>query len=205
MAETKINNLKTEKNKETIEEKRVEKVVKGNVKVRKKSEARKLADTFIAEDARKVKEYVWADVLVPTIKKAISDIIVNGVDILLYGESGKTKRFKGVSGSVQFRDYNSISRERRGSSSSRSSRARSSYTFDDIIFETRGEAEAVLVRMDEIMDRYGFVRVADFYELAGVTGSYTDNSYGWDNIFDAEPVRVRDGYLIKLPRAIPID
>lgn len=204
MAETKINSLKTEKKKEPREEKRAEKVVKGNVKVRKKSEARKLADTFIAEDARKVKDYVWSDVLVPTIKKAISDIIVNGVDILLYGESGKTKRFKGVAGSVQFRDYNSISRERRSSSSSRS-RSRSSYTFDDIIFETRGEAEAVLVRMDEIMDRYGFVRVADFYELAGVTGTYTDNSYGWDNIYDAEPVRVRDGYLIKLPRAIPID
>ena len=82
---------------------------------------------------------------------------------------------------------------------------RSSYSYDDIILNSRGEAEDVLMRMDELMETYGLVRVADLYDLVGITGNYTDNKYGWTNIRNAEIVRVRDGYMIKMPRAVPID
>ena len=58
--------------------------------------------------------------------------------------------------------------------------------------------------MDEIMEEYGIVRVADLFDLVGITGDYTDNKYGWTNIRSAEVVRVRDGYKIKMPRAMPI-
>ena len=55
------------------------------------------------------------------------------------------------------------------------------------------------------METYGLVRVADLYDLVGITGSYTDNKYGWTNIRNVEPIRVRDGYMLKLPKAMPID
>ena len=42
------------------------------------------------------------------------------------------------------------------------------------------------------------------YDLVGITGQYTDNNYGWTNLRNAEPVRTRDGYMLKLPRAIPL-
>ena len=58
--------------------------------------------------------------------------------------------------------------------------------------------------MDEMMEEYGIVRVADLFDLVGITGDYTDNKYGWTNIRNAEVVRVRDGYKIKMPRAMPI-
>ena len=57
---------------------------------------------------------------------------------------------------------------------------------------------------DEIMEEYETVRVADLYDLVGITGNYTDNNYGWTNIKNAQVVRVRDGYKIKMPRAIPL-
>ena len=60
------------------------------------------------------------------------------------------------------------------------------------------------MRMDEIMEEYEIVRVADLYDLVGITGDFTDNKYGWTNIRNAEVVRVHDGYKIKMPRAIPI-
>ena len=72
------------------------------------------------------------------------------------------------------------------------------------MLESRGEADAVLSRMDEIMEEYDIVRVADLYDLVGITGDYTDNKYGWTNIRDAKVVRVRDGYKIQLPRAMPL-
>ena len=84
-------------------------------------------------------------------------------------------------------------------------RVRTGYDFDDIILDSRGEAEDVLSRMDELIDNYGIVSVADFYDLCGITGSYTDNKYGWTDIRSAQVVRVRDGYKIKLPRALPLN
>ena len=63
----------------------------------------------------------------------------------------------------------------------------------------------LISKMDEIIDTYGIVTIADFYDLAGVTGDYTTNNYGWTNIRSAEVVRVRDGYIIKMPKAMPID
>ena len=58
--------------------------------------------------------------------------------------------------------------------------------------------------MDELIETYGIVSVADLYELVGVDGEYTDNDYGWTNIRNADVVRTRDGYLLSLPKAMPI-
>ena len=104
------------------------------------------------------------------------------------------------------RVYNGISRkDNRDARDYGSSRNNSSiYSYDDIVLESRGEADAVLSRMDEIMEEYDIVRVADLYDLVGITGDYTDNKYGWTNIRDAKVVRVRDGYKIQLPRAMPL-
>lgn len=184
--------------KEVVEEKRAEKVVHGKVKT-KKNEVRKLTDIFISEDVANVKNYILLDVLVPSIKKAIYDIVVNSLDMSLFGSRG-TKRPS--ADRVSYRDYNGVSRrDDRGYGNPRST---AGYSYDDIIIETRGEAEAVLSRMDEIMEEYGIVRVADLFDLVGITGDYTDNKYGWTNIRNAEVVRVRDGYKIKMPRAMPI-
>jgi hypothetical protein len=60
--------------------------------------------------------------------------------------------------------------------------------------------------MDDIINRYGVVSVGDLYDLAGIsTTNYTVNKYGWTNIRSAHVVRTRDGYLLKLPRALPLN
>lgn len=180
--------------------KKVEKVVHGRVRTKPKSGISKITDIFISEDAANVKSYIVMDVLVPAVKKAISDIVRDGIDMILYGES-KGRKSSSASGYVSYRDYSrSDDRDR-----FRDSRSRSSYAHDDIILDSRGEAEEVLTRMDELIDTYGNVSVADLYDLVGKSSEYTDNKYGWTNIRNAEPIRVRDGYMLKLPKALPIN
>lgn len=180
--------------------KKVEKVVHGRVRTKPKSGVSKITDVFISEDAANVKSYIVMDVLVPAVKKAISDIVRDGIDMILYGES-RGRKSSSVSGYVSYRDYSrSDDRDR-----FRDSRSRSSYAHDDIILDSRGEAEEVLTRMDELIDTYGNVSVADLYDLVGKSSEYTDNKYGWTNIRNAEPIRVRDGYMLKLPKALPIN
>lgn len=180
--------------------KRAEKVVSGKVKT-KKNDIRKFTDMFFMEDAANIGSYILNDVLVPTIKKALYDILVGSLDMSLFGGRGGGRR--PTADKVSYRtDYNSVSR--RDERTYSSTRTASGYSYDDVIVETRGEAEAVLARMDEIMEEYEVVRVADLYDLVGITGEYTDNKYGWTNIRNAEIERVRDGYRIKMPRALHI-
>ena len=181
------------------DEKRVEKVVTGKVITKKEGFFTRMFKGLISEDAKDVKSYVFGDVLIPAIKKAISDIVTDGIDIILYGES-RGKRGRSTADRVSYRNYYD-----RSDSYRRPAPSYNDYSYDNIILETRGEAEEVLARMDELMDTYGLVRVADLKDLVGITGTYTDNKYGWTNIRSAEVVRVRDGFTIKMPRAVVID
>ena len=180
------------------EEKRVEKAVTGPVKTRKKSEARKFADVFIQEDVSSVKSYILMEVLVPAIKKALSDIVKDGIDMILYGEAGRNKR-NSPGSKVSYQSY--YNRDDRRDNL----RPRTGYSYDDIILNSRGEAEEVLTRLDELISVYGLASVADFYDLVGVQGNYTDNNYGWTDIRSASVVHVRDGWMVKLPRALPLN
>lgn len=184
------------------EDKKLEKVVSGAAKVKKKSEARKLTDIFISEDVTNVKSYVFFDVLVPAIKKAIDDIVSDGIHMILYGGKGRKHDNRPSGSKVSYnRMYDDDRREVRSGSS-----VGSRFDYDNIIFDSRGDAESVLMAMEEVINLYGVVRVADLYDLADVTTSnYAANRYGWDNIRNADVVRVRDGWMIKLPRPYPID
>lgn len=183
-------------------EKKVEKIVKGTARRRKRGEMSKIKDVFISDDASNVKSYVIMDVLVPAVKKAIKDIVTDGIEMILYGDVRHDRdRRSGAS----YIDYSRASV--RGDDRRRDlPAARTGYGYDDLELDSRGEAEEVLSRMDELIATYGVVSVADMYDLAGITPNYTDNRYGWTNIRTAEPVRLRNGaYTLKLPKALPIN
>lgn len=181
----------------STEKKKVEKVVRGKVKTKPRSGVSKLADAFISDDASNVKTTLVEDILVPAAKKTISDLIVTGLDIIMYGEP-RGRRSSSSSSYVSYRDYSRRDDDRRRDSSRRG------YSHEDIILESRAEAEEVLTRMDELIETYGTVSIADMYDLIGKSCAYTDNNYGWTNIRNAEPIRVRDGYMLKLPKALPL-
>lgn len=184
--------------------KKVEKVIAGTAKTRKKSELKKFTDVFVAEDVQNVKSYILMDVLVPAVKKAVSDIVTNGIDMILYGESGHHDH-KSTASKISYRNYYDRKEEPRYHDRYASQRSRTGYDYDDIILDSKGEAMNVLDRLGELIDTYKMASVADLYELVGVTGNYTDNKYGWTNISTASIVRIRDGYVIKMPRAMPLD
>lgn len=181
------------------EDRKIEKVVNGKVQIKKKNELRKLTDVFVSEDVANVKSYILMDVLIPAIKNTILDIITDSAN-MVFGNGKRGKQSRSIE-KISYRDF-SRKDDRRPITDFRS---RSGFDYDDLKFYSRGDAEAVLEQMEEIIDRYGFVTVADMYDMADLTAPYTASKYGWTNIRNAEPVRVRDGYILKLPKAMPID
>ncbi len=184
---------------EPIEDKKIEKVVTGTVKQRKKTGLSRAASTFMPGDVDSVKSYILMDVLVPSIKRAISDIVCNGINMLL-GESTRGKGGNSIGAKVSYRQYYRDPDERRDYAMPRA-QAQAQYSYDDIVFDNRGDAEEVLYRMEELLERFEVVSVADLFDMAGISCNYTDNKYGWTDLRSAHVERVRDGYIINLPRA----
>lgn len=193
-----------QKNAAVPAEKRVQKVVKTPVKTRK-NEVRKFADIFISEDVNSVKNYIFMDVLVPAIKKAIYDIVTNGIDMFLYGGTGKGKSSGSSGTKVSYRSYYDQKNNNSGYRGSENTRPRNGFEYDDIVFDNRGEAEAVKQQMQSAIGRYGFVTVADLYDMVDLPAPYTSQKYGWMDVSGAVADRTRDGYVLRLPRAVPID
>lgn len=193
---------KEQQNASPTEEKKVTKVVNGPVKT-KRNDVRKLTDIFISEDISNVKSYIFMDVLVPAIKKAIYDIVTNGIDMFLYGGSGKGRNNQPGT-KVSYRNYYE-QKNNGGYRASDNARQSNAFDYDDIVFNNRGEAEAALQQMKDIVARYGIVTVNDLYEMTPLSAPYTSQKYGWMDVSNVDIVRVRDGYILKLPRAVPID
>lgn len=179
-------------------EKKVEKVISGTAKIRKKSGMQKFADIFMPEDVGDIKSYIVTTVVIPAIKKAIMD----AMDMLLYGETGSSRK-AGSASKVSYRNFYDKGADRRDSRPTRVS----GFDYDNIIFAGRGDAEACLDAMFEIISTYGTVSVADLYDLADMppTNNYMLDRYGWADLSGSTPVRVRDGYTLKLPRAVPLN
>lgn len=178
-------------------ERKMEKVVTGSVRPKKKTNAEKFAELLLPEDVDNIKTYILRDILIPAGKKAVTEII----DMFLYGSSGRSS--KGTNASkVSYRSYYDSQNDRR---TSQVPRASAGYSYDDVLFDNRGDAEKVLMSMEECISVYGMVSVREFYDSVGVTGNYTDHNYGWTDLHSAKVVRLHTGeYMIRFPRAIPL-
>lgn len=185
-----------------------ESVVKGTVK-KKSSIFRAVRDEFIAEDAPSVGSYILYDILLPALRDLISDIGHGAIDAALNGDGrGYRSRSRNRGGSyISYnRYYDDRDRRRRDRDEERYEARRRSRDFDEFIFERREDAEDVLDRMCDYLERFDDVPVSYFYDLLGETvpGDFTSDDWGWTNLAGARVRKVRGGYIIDLPKVKPI-
>lgn len=196
------------------QEKKIEAVVTNNVEKRKKSLVRRFVDIFIGGDSKSVMHYVFAEVLVPQAKDMITEAASQGFERMIYGENRTPRRGVGRSNSgnnpgptnytrYAVRGNNPLGRadtqDRRPLHSGRTQ------TIDDILLATRVEAETVLDRLYDLLKEYELASVADLYSLVGLSSNYTDQKWGWTDLQGSQIRRVRDGYILELPKTVPLD
>jgi len=185
--------------------KNIGKVIEGQAKIGKKSELQKMADAFLPEEGLSgIKDHIIMDVVVPTIKKIISDT----VETILYGATGMTPR-NGSNSNKSKTSYGSYyarkEEEERYARPVGSSRMNATYSYEEIILETRGQALNVIACMEDIIETYECVSIADLYEMVDLTGNYTDNNYGWLDLRGARVEQLRrGGYALRLPKPIKL-
>jgi len=187
------------------EPKKVDRIITSEVVRKKPSLGKRLMQTFIGGDTQSTWSYVLFDVMVPAAKDMMSDAVSQGVERMLFGESvrspSRRARASGPNGYVSYNRFSPSSGGRqREAPREMSRRSRAVHNFDEIILETRAEAEEVISRLFDLLARYDSATVADLYELLGVTADFPDEKYGWTDIRGAGATRVRNGYLLDLPK-----
>ena len=195
---------KTEKTEKT--EKRVERVTTGEVTRRKPNVGKRLSNIFVQGDANSATTFVLHEVLVPAARDIVAEAFAQWFDRLLFGESRTSmRRTNRPNGHVSYNRMSSrMSGPDRADRRDLSNTGRSSHNFDEIVLETRNEADEVLDNLYSLINTYDEATVADLYELVGISGQYTDSKWGWTELRGAGVTRVRNGYLLDLPRPEPL-
>lgn len=185
-------------------EKKIERVVTSEVIVQKKSVGRKFKDLFVEADFKSVVRYIMSDVLLPAARNTIVDVTTKGIERMMYGESAMRRRMSMGRGS-HFSYQTPVSRGY-GGSPLRSAppvpiSQRSRSVREEFILSSREEADMVIENMNNIIEQYEVVSVADLNSLVGFPTSHVDNKWGWTFLGDIQIRQVREGYLIDLPAA----
>lgn len=175
---------------------KVEKVADGKLV---KSKKRKLADVFVQEDIAKVSDHVTFDVIIPAFKKLIIDVATNTLNSLFYGSGVPTQN---SSGGIR---YGAISSNKTQQTIRQDAMPSRPENIGSVMVESYEKAQKILATINDIISRYGYARVADLFEQAGITCPWTYNNYGWTSIQSARIEGSAEGYMIIMPKALPIE
>lgn len=197
-----------------VEEKIITKVTTSGVTQRKTPLGTRIKETIVGEDIHSVVDYVRDEVAIPAFKSLVEDLVNETLKRFFWGE---TARRVGTTFSQRgSRGYSQMSTSTTRGPGARpgptgpaarniSDRGRELHDTQEIIIETYGEAQSVLEAMYTLLEDYGEVSMADFYKMVGLTGSFTDNKYGWTDLNGSEIKRIREGYVIRLPKTHVLD
>lgn len=164
-------------------------------RVKRESTARKVVGEIIREDARSVGETVLWDVIIPTVKNLISDTVTRGIESMLYGGDSRPRSrnsysdYSGYSRPKGNRDRPAERRERRSARHSEPER-------NEIIFDSRSDANDVIDRMSDLIDQYGQASLADLNALIGASSNFIDDNWGWTDMGSFDVRQVRDGFML---------
>ena len=190
------------------------KVVTGNPTLKKKSVGKRIKETFVTEDLGDITRYLLEDIIIPTVKDCISDAVSSAVDMALFGSPRKTKTLKSNSGFTSYSNFYNKGSQTQYNQKDTQKVSRTNVDIEHILFsdadysrsgQAKQEAENVLFRLNDLLLEYQIASLSDLYDAIGVTSQYTDEKWGWKDLSKAGIKRVKEGYILVLPKPIPLD
>lgn len=181
---------------------RGKKIIRGSARQQKKGWWRRFADSWVGDESRSVGEWIIQDVIVPAFKNTLVEVVGGGIEMAVFGErKGYNNKNRYGHNRTSYGSY--YNDKKKSHSRNFSHQDRSRHNFDDIVLDTRGEAEMVIDNLRAIIDEYddGQATVADLLDSVGITPSYTDEKWGWTDLRHVRaPSMVRGGgYVLNLP------
>jgi hypothetical protein len=192
------------------EQKQIQQIAKGRVTIRKKPLRRKLLEAFRPEDGVGFLEYTLLEVLVPGLKNSVADASTEMIENALGVGGSRSRSRRRSQRDGGYTSYNRMGgarrdRDRDDRRDDRRSRRDRSVDQREFITDSRVEANEILDTMFEIISKYEVATVRDLLGLLGEPHNFTDEDWGWTDLRGARIHKVREGYLIDVPRPEPLD
>lgn len=204
-AKTRVKNNESE-NKPEVKR---DKVVTGSVRAKKNGPIKTIAKVFLYDNLPKTVTHITKDILEPAIKNTLYTMLADSVEMLIFGETRRKSSSRSSVGRGSYHDYYERKRDNKRieSTSDRGSNGR--FNCEELVFDTRRDAENVLKEMFNTLEDFQIVTVFDLYEFSGKTPPYTSKNYGWTNLDNSDIRTIRDdqgiGYILKLTKPMLID
>ena len=205
------------KSKAEAEQREVQKVTKGNVRVHQKTTGEKIKESLFGEGVDNLSDYLLFEVLIPSFKELADNFMSNAKDMILWGEVRGGNSSSRRSGRGSYVDYQNMGRSKRNTASARRAR----FDFSYIEYDDPDDIDEVIEEMRDIWDVYHEISVAQYYMSAdpdGIKISPTDHNWGWTDIrsfiyADTRKIRERNPqtgeietkWLLDLPKPKPLD
>jgi len=174
---------------------------------------------IIADDISNVKDDIVDNILLPTARDVVVNIVTSAIETIIYGSSGSPSRYS-RGGRVNYSGIYSG-----GLKSSRVVRlnddeprrqrvGQPGLYYQDIVM-SKPEIDDVIWRLSQVEDQYGLTSISDLYDAIGKTigngedpfknvREFTDNQWGWSDISRARAEKVPNGYILRMPRIEPL-
>ena len=189
-------------------------IVTGATKKKRSRLSSRIKEEFFQEATGNLGEYLLFDVAIPAARNLIYDITIGSIERALGVKRNNYNQYNPWS---QYGSYNrptTISTPHTAYGNrfnqpatqpvvDERSRVRPS-GIEEIEFNSIYDAESILAHLQELIDLYGFCKLADLHEMLGWTVTPSDYKFGWDRL-NTKPNRGRGGkYVVCFPPLIEL-
>lgn len=197
--------MATIKNYDDHDDRSNKKVTKSG-KLKDKTFRQKIRDAFISEEVHDVKSYMIFDVIIPAVKETFRNLIVNSLDMSLFGKVRGSRNTEQRGGSTYIaydRAYGGNHNEQRPQKNGTAPLRINE--LDRVIFDDKDDALQVLNYLLENIEEYHVSSVADYVGASGFQISPIHHKWGWYDLNGSCVEQLPDGgYYVKLPKPGPI-
>lgn len=186
-------------------------VKKGQVIQKKPNVFKRTARSMVADDVQNVGDFVVTDILVPALRNLLYDVIVGGAGRTIFGNAQARRPGvnPGLFGTAQnlktaYHNVSSGGGQAAPAQAGLTKQAQARFDFSEVSLTDHSEALYIIELLKQRTADYGVASVADFYDLLGHTGAFTDQNWGWHDLSMAKVHQNRAGFVLDLPQPIPL-
>lgn len=187
-----------------MDEKRKPVINSNDIKVKKKNKAENFLSNFLSD--------IIVNVVAPAVERTTTNLVSDIFDaskraflssLNFDNKSGKNNT--SIVDKPSYISYNDYYNRFNNGGPATFTPTIGDYAYNEITFNSRGQAEIVRSYLFDILRDKKIVTVGDYYSLCGIPTAPTDFNFGWVSLGDATITMHPQGYRIKLPRAMPVD
>lgn len=164
---------------------------------------KRVFNALFSENPKQLGSQIGKDVIIPRIKAGFEEALNSFLAGILWGNSANRPmsnlvRHPMLRGNLT--GYSQMSTQNAQQLQARAPVQQSSGNYEDICVKELHDAEVLLAHIYDILNQYNVVCVGDLYEKAGIITAPSDSSFGWLSLQGAQISKIREGYVLELPR-----